>query len=358
MKTFKYSLLSVALATFGQYTTTALAGDNIKWSGFLNAVANLSDNEATYLERVNDNGYFGNTAMGLNATARVDSNLTLAAQIIGGAHAGDGIGLDWAFANYRLNDATVLKFGKIKYAGNLYSETIDVGGFTYLWIHAPEAIYSEPTSLTFEAYRGAAIRYTPDANKMVAIELFTGSAEGNPVELRPKHVKMIGAVVSAENDMGRLQAAYTTSTMDLLDATGTPTPVHGEIYSVMSIGGAGNINNIGVIFEYSKSDTDKNAMETTTNTGSYLAVSYKMGNYMPHLTVQNFESDDGVGTVIENNALTLGLNKQLSLNSILKLEVESIDPKNGGFFEVLDNTRPAFNDESVTVFNVALNYVF
>lgn len=147
---------AVALASTPSRASTGL--ENIHWSGFLNAVGEVSDSDTPYLEHIDEDGDFNATSYGLNATARVNDRLTIAGQLFGGGHGGDEVSFDWGFARYKFSDAITGKAGKIKYPGNLVSEYLDVG-FTYPWVRPPEVIYSEQAELFFEAYKGGAALY-------------------------------------------------------------------------------------------------------------------------------------------------------------------------------------------------------
>jgi len=97
-----------------------------------------------YIEAVDDKWGFQSTSLGI--ASRIDDNITLAAQLFADD---EGVTLD----------SSAIKFGKIKYAGNLYAETIEVG-FIYPWVRAPESVYSKSSGLFIEAYEGASYKFT------------------------------------------------------------------------------------------------------------------------------------------------------------------------------------------------------
>jgi len=357
MKELKYSLIAATLAAGCLQITTASAVD-IRLSGFLNAIGNVHDaDQMRYLDAVDDTWGFTNTSFGLNAASKIDKNLSVAAQLFGSGN-GDNVFIDWAFATYKLDDSSVIKFGKIKYAGNLYSETVDVG-FIFPWVRAPESIYSEAGGLFFEAYEGAAYKFTGGDDIELGFEFYYGATdeeeEEGGIEGRDQ---MFGLVLSAENDIGKVMLSYNDSVITSIDTSGA-TPVEGGengLHStIISVGAEANLDNLQILAEVSQSELENEPDEDRQ--GWYVTLAYSIGEWKPHFTIQEYAVDDAS---VEQSSMTLGINKRLGTNAVLKLEAQKVDDIIGnGFFEdaLLDTTDLA-DGSSVNMFNIALNIVF
>ncbi|MCU7842046.1 MAG: hypothetical protein KZQ94_22080 [Candidatus Thiodiazotropha sp. (ex Troendleina suluensis)] len=358
MKIFNYSFVAaIAIAAGCLQATTAFALD-LKFSGFFNAIANRHDaDEMRYLETVDDTWGFNNTSYGLNVATKISDKLSVAAQLFGGGHEGDSVGLDWAFATYDFNDESHIKFGKIKYPGNLYSETVDVG-FVYPWIRPPESIYSENAKLFFEAYKGAAYKYMAGDDIEFGVEIYYGSTpeEEHEDELE-SHNDMMGLTVSAANDMGRLLFSYNDSVLSATD-TSVSIPVAGEDgqhYSILAVGAEVEFDKLQIIAEIAQSQLEDASDEDAV--GWYVTAAYSMGEWKPHFTIQKYAVDDAS---VEQSSMTLGVIKKVGSGALLKLEVQRIDDiKGNGFFEDhLFDTTNLPDGSSVNMFNIALSTVF
>jgi len=359
MKKTKKILLATVLVTGCLQAATASAAD-LRFSGFLNAIGNAHDaDQMRYLEAIDDTWGFTNSSFGLNAFAKVDDKLSVATQIIGGGHAGDGVGFDWGFASYKLNDSSIIKFGKIKYAGNMYSETIDVG-YVYPWVHAPESIYSENAELFFEAYKGAAYKFTTGDDTEFSLEAYYGAIDGEEEDgSLMAHNRMVGLVVAATNDTGRVQLSYNDSMLSAIDVSGAApvaiAGVDGMRYTITALGAEGAFGDLQLFAEVAQSELEKSPGDD--GLGWYVTLAYNIGEWKPHFTIQEFAKDD---KSVEQSSMGLGINKKLGTNAVLKLEVERIDDIIGnGFFadDLLDVTNLP-DGSSVNLFNVALNIVF
>lgn len=121
----------------------------------MNAIGSASDSNTNYLEDIDKDGSFDETNVGLVASTTLNPRLRLATQI---HMTTDKINFDWSFANYEFNENLNGQVGKMKYAGSLVSEYVDVG-LAYPWVRPPEALYSDQAEMSFEAYTGAGGTY-------------------------------------------------------------------------------------------------------------------------------------------------------------------------------------------------------
>ncbi|HEX9052494.1 MAG TPA: hypothetical protein VF841_18350 [Anaeromyxobacter sp.] len=98
-------------------------------------------------------GSYANAQFGLTVTARPQDALVVAGQVFYGA---DGeVGLDWAFAEWRVDDLLRIRVGKVKNPFGLFMEVKDVGTLRPFFT-LPQSIYG-PTNFAAESYLGAGI---------------------------------------------------------------------------------------------------------------------------------------------------------------------------------------------------------
>lgn len=333
---YKLTLLAAALALTSIQAQAGAGLSSVKWNGYLNAIGAASDSDTAYLEEIDDNGSFDETNFGLSASSQLSQRLRVAGQI----HlTSEKVNFDWGFANYVFTPNITGRAGKIKYPGNIISETIDIG-LTYPWVRPPESIYSETAELSFEAYTGAGGIYEGGDEITYSFNLYGGQVTDS--ETNEDHDRLIGAVLVLANDYGEIRLNANQSKIDEASKV-----TDGEDRTIMSAGLRGEWNNFVFYGEFSRSEIDNfSAFDTDA---WYTTLGYHFGNTMPHLTYQDYDVDGG----IEQSSWTLGVKQTLSPSSALKLEVQRVsDIKGGGLFV----QQP--DDSDVYLFNAALNFVF
>jgi len=108
----------------------AAAVNDFKINGFINVIGGISNSETSYLDDTTDNGSFEDTNVGVTLSKQINSKVSVATQFFG-KH--EIFNFDWGYINYKVDDELGVKAGKIKYPGNLVSETVDVGN-TFPWV--------------------------------------------------------------------------------------------------------------------------------------------------------------------------------------------------------------------------------
>lgn len=305
-----------ALALLPALVRNAAAMD-VSWGGFLNATGALSDSAAPYLPaEIDDRGAFGDTTFGANLGLALGEGLQLAAQVA--THPGHSdLELDWAFASFRLSDTLDLAAGQLKYPGNLVSEYIDAG-YLYPWIRPPQEIYSHTevsAAMTLEQFRGARLLYSGNRGEFdYDLQLYAGATE----EETMNHDKMIGAVASVSVGTTRLLAGYNSAEMEMI---GLPAaPMNGKRMTVLSLGATTERDNVVAYAELVWSKTEDVPILDTL--GGYATLGYRFGETLPHLTYSFLDQDSGIG----QTAWTLGLRRELTASSALKLEWQRVRP--------------------------------
>jgi len=338
---------------------TTMAGEigDIQWHGYLTS-AIMIGSDGNYSGDVSDAGGAKDTRMGLNISTQVDESLSFAAQIKGKGTEDFKMELDWAFASYDLNEATTLRFGKIKYPVGMYNEYIDVG-YTYPWIRPPEGFYNQDAvgpNLTRVSYQGFGADYrTYSGDTELGVNLF-----GGVVDVPDGHVnQLVGLKFTANmEDELRFELSANTGVMEVDDTFGRRDMMNGERHTTYTAGVIVDLTNFILSSEFGqaimgrKNMSGKRPMDMTSG---YVMMGYRMGEYMPHITWEQWDVDGGWGQEV----IGVGLRKELTTNSALKFEVRQVTPKTtpkpaGGLGLFTDVPT----EKDVTLVGVAIEMVF
>ncbi len=331
---FQAALLG--LTTLSVMLPSMLYAGDIKWNGFLNATANISDSKTPYLGKVDDNGSFDQTTYGFSGAAKINAKISVAGQLhmsIG------GVEYDWGYAQYRFSENATGKAGRMKYPNGLVSEIFDIGTVN-LWVRPPEAIYGDTVEMMFEGYNGAAFNYVTGDDVEFSSEFYIGEVDSGGDE----HKRMLGVVLKAEGENFKIQLAGTTSTLLTANAA---LPENDKTRTLFSLGVEAQSEIVNVMFEYANSTIEDNS--NLDIEGWYITLSHSMDAWTPHFTYQSSETVTGGP---EQTSFTLGLNKQLDPSVVLKMEYQQVDPTNGGLFDA----QPV--ESTVNFINLSMNLVF
>jgi len=304
-------LITLGILAIAQNTRAA----DIAWTGFLNATGAVSNSATPYLgSEINDRGNFNETLFAINMATDLGDDLQLAAQLEG-IHG--VVVLDWAFASFRLNEATSVAAGKLKYPGNLVSEYVDAA-YLYPWIRPPQEIYGHDALggvMSLEAFNGARILYSGFAeNFEYDVQLYMGAAN----EEAMNHDRMIGLTFMLSRAATQLVLSFNRANMVMVNI---PTaPMNDKKMTILSMGATTEWRNFVVYAEYTNSNTQDVPLLDTT--AWYTTLGYRFGKTMPHITYSSMAQDTGIG----QSSWTLGLRRELSLSSALKLEWQRVTP--------------------------------
>jgi hypothetical protein len=100
----------------------------------------------------NEDGQYDNTVFALSVVGHATDRLMVAGQI----HlAGEAAEIDWAFAEWKVNDRVKLRLGKAKHPFGNYGETLDVGTLRPFF-ELPTVVYG-PSHIVADGYTGAGL---------------------------------------------------------------------------------------------------------------------------------------------------------------------------------------------------------
>jgi hypothetical protein len=131
------------------------AFNSVEIHGFISQ-GYLQSSEYDYLGINTEDGSFEFNEMGINFTSIPSDSLMIGAQFFArdlGGLGNDGIELDWAYGDYRLNNYLGVRAGKVKIALGLYNETRDVDAVRTA-IMLPNAIYVEENRDVYAGIKG------------------------------------------------------------------------------------------------------------------------------------------------------------------------------------------------------------
>ena len=354
---------------------------DIEVSTFMNIGAAKTNASEAYLDRISDNIEWGDSGLGINLSSKLSRDLSAQAQLF--SHdANDGVIGDWYFIRYRVSPGTVLKLGKLKYPGNMYSEVPDVG-HAYLWVRPVQELYGHNEANiapVYESLFGASIAKTNFVGDDWEMN-YTGFVGKNEAEdaSEPNMNNIFGVRFSMTNEVVDLFVTAMTGEFEFVVAHGEDhgeeeehegeeeeeehegeeeeheeeetNPLDGKNQNVISLGGKLNLNNFIALFEYSMVDVDDfDDLETDI---WYATFGYQMNRVTPHITFAEFDQESGLA----HESITFGLKYQLTPESVGKIEYQQIDPSGeAGEAGVFYEETP--DDDTVNVFSISYSVMF
>ena len=353
-------VVSLGLSTLAATAQAANWADKTLINGFMSAVYSKTNEDLFFNgdateAGINNDGSFQGTRYGLNIRSQVSDRVTLASQFIGSikdqnyaAH------VDWAFIGLKLNDEFTLRAGKIKYPVGLVNEYVAVGN-AFPWISPPVLFYGTNQNgpqATREAYTGASLLWGDESGDWsLSSDLFGGEVD---LDGGMKIKSLVGLSVGGEwNDMLAIKASTYKGTMKFDDPTiGLGPMMDGKTHKASTLGAKLEWDDLIAYTEYAKVTMGMvNMMGMPVNNGNsktyYMTLGYHLGDWLPHVTYQNWSRDNGNG----NQITTLGLRYDVDPATSVKLEVSNIATDNKGIF---DGTPTG----DVSMYSLAVDVVF
>jgi len=380
MKRVIVSAASVAALALAQQASA------IEFDGFLSAGFATHDQEdATYLDTVTDDIRFDNDSkFGLQITADVAQNMQAVAQVLAaGSDENFDLDIEWAYLDWALTDSLSIRGGKVKEPVFLISDYIEVG-YAYPWIRPPQEVYRNNPINTIN---GLEALYQADVGGMsLTLQPYVGTnTEAVPGQpgLTFDASNFFGASLQLASRSFTLQVSFldtdvgvsgSTGVVDTL--TGFPIPFASTgTASLASIGFSSDVKNIVVYSEYVTRDIEA---DTGTPMDSlfpdqdawYVTLGYRIGNYLPHITIANSEAEPLAGASpspltpspgASQDSITLGVRYEINDSAAFKFEVQSIEPDQsiGGSEGLFSGLPAGFNNgDTVTSIAASVDVIF
>ncbi|MTJ02442.1 hypothetical protein [Idiomarina piscisalsi] len=151
----KYSLLASISATALVMSSSALAQDQIEWSGFGSIAAGMTTGSDDQLFGYdNDLDFNPGSLFALQAKANLSDKLSVTTQIMSRGSEDFDLGVEWAYLQYQLTDSASVNVGKLRLPFYMYSDYLDVG-YSYHWLRTPQSVYRVP----FDNYTGVSFQH-------------------------------------------------------------------------------------------------------------------------------------------------------------------------------------------------------
>ncbi len=385
----KKAIVPVALAAALGFSQQVNA---VNFDGFLTAGFAMHDQEdATYLDTITDDIRFDNDSkFGLQMTADVAENMQAVAQILAaGSDENFDLDIEWAYVDWQLNNVMSLRAGKVKEPVFLISDYIEVG-YAYPWIRPPQEVYrNNPIttingmealfqtnlsnmSLIFQPYLGTNTEAVPGTNG--AIQFDASNFYGAALQLASRAFTLQMSFLQTDvATSGSILGTGTTTdpVTGASHATLTPFNAQGEA-SLVSAGLSWDVNNFVGYTEYVTRDISEAQMEAIfpDQDAWYVTLGYRMGNFLPHITVANSEATPVTGGSrgVTQDSVTLGVRYEINNSATFKFEVQSITPDiaagSGGLFgQNPADGSPAVpadfvDGDSATMISAAVDIIF
>lgn len=377
----KKAIVPVALAAALGFSQQVNA---INFDGFLTAGFAIHDQEdaaqdITYLDTITDDIRFDNDSkFGLQMTADVADNMQAVAQILAaGSDENFDLDIEWAYVDWRLNNVMSLRAGKVKEPVFLISDYIEVG-YAYPWIRPPQEVYRNNPITTINGME--ALFQTSINNMSLIFQPYIGTnteaVPGTNGAVQFDASNFYGASLQLASRAFTLQMSFLQTDVATTNLSGDPSldpfTQQGEA-QLISAGLSWDVNNFVGYTEYVTRDISEAQMEGIfpDQDAWYVTLGYRMGNFLPHITMANSEADPVGGLPanqgVSQDSITLGLRYEINNSAAFKFEVQSITPDiaagSGGLFGQTSTGLPAvpgdFNDgDSATMISAAVDIIF
>ncbi len=191
--------------------------NNVNFSGFGRIVAGqVSTDEANYLGYDNQLSFSQQSLIAVQADVKLNSRLSVTAQVLG--HTGDNreSGLEWLYATYRISPNWTFRAGRQRSPFYSYSDVLDVG-FAYTWITPPTGIYND---YLFSRYDGVNLQYQSVwRDYLVSAEIFHGQFDDTltitDIDYEPEIENFQGLIVKLVKDKWTYRASMVSGDVSL-----------------------------------------------------------------------------------------------------------------------------------------------
>lgn len=321
----------------------------VRIDGFASTAYQVTDEKTLFngdkdRKGINEDGSFQGTRIGLNVTAKVADNLTLAALLLSSIEENNyNTRVDWGFATLDISNTLDLRFGKIKFPVGVVNEYVDVG-YAYPWIRAPLVIYSEVpngTQATREAFTGSTLAWSKSVGGGMRL---SADVFGGEVNLENMNVKsLLGVTARVDWDDAVL---FQVSTYQG-NMVNTPMPAMEDKQHEATVIGL-KVDWHNIVFYTENASVDMQDLPALSADPWYATIGYRIGKLLPHYTHQRFKQGDGDKQDID----TIGLRYDFMKNTALKIEASRIKTEGVGLFD------SAPTDGSTNMYGIAIDFVF
>ncbi|WP_440615204.1 hypothetical protein [Cysteiniphilum sp. 6C5] len=300
--------------------------------------------------------------LGLQLSADLGSGFSAVGQVVANGDSTNGhnafnLTTPWLYLAYKVNSNLRVSAGRMQLPSYMYSQQIDVG-YSYPYAFLPNEVYR---IIPFYSFNGVKADYTINLNQnwQLTLSPFYGQNDfkydammrlaptlQDKITLAGKAYNLIGSSVDLNNGSFSLHGAYLYSKVDVsATVNGQTNNKNGINAQFLSLGSSWNIHNLMLSAEvaYRKADPMASLL------GEYMTIGYNTDNWLPYISIANLHTTNSDTlnnpknwpTEIPENQTTLsvGLNRYIAQNIVLKGEYSYIMPHNGqsGLFYGIPN---------------------
>lgn len=353
----------------------------IEFDGFLSAGFAMHDQKnSVYLDTISDDLRFDNDSkFGLQITADVSQNMQAVAQVLAaGSDENFDLDIEWAYLDWALTDSFSLRGGKVKEPVFLISDYIEVG-YAYPWIRPPQEVYRNNPINTIN---GLEALYQADMGEMsFTFQPYLGTnTEGVPgtnggVQFDASN--FYGASIQLASRSFTFQMSFLQTDVATINISGNPAldpfAQQGDA-NLISAGLSWDVSNFVGYTEVVTRDISGPAMEGIfpDQDAWYVTLGYRMGNFLPHITIANSEADPLAGANqlpttpnpgVSQDSITLGVRYEINDSAAFKFEVQSIEPdlaaNSVGLFNPANSLPADFSTgDTATLISASVDVIF
>lgn len=253
-------------------------------NGFASFGITMADEEFNYNEINDEVNFRRNTKAGIQMSFKLDNDTSVVTQLVSRGANDFKTNMEWAYLKHQISSDISVKIGRIRTPIYMLSEYLDVG-YAVPWATMPQETY-ESLSL-FSNMDGADITYSMDIGDYVGTTQFAyGRVDTSSITL--EDVLSFGFTLAGDDWQTRLAYSQSDTSSELggVSLFGDDASVEG---SFASIGATYDPGDIYLAAETTILEVDGSLSDATSSYGTF---GYRIGAWMPHLTIAVTESTD------------------------------------------------------------------
>lgn len=306
MKFAQVSRLSAAVLAS---VLAANASADLNFNGFISVGAGATTDGDRPLYGYDDEVSFKpDTLMGLQAMADLGEGFSATTQLIARGEENYDLSAEWAYLTYQAAPAVRINAGRQRMPLYIYSDYLDVG-YAYHWVSAPESFYNAPIS----AFNGLSVDYSRYLGDWEAgLQLVGGSASeedlrGTGFTYSTDLDQYVGAVATLGYGPVTFRATFQQAQQHIDGGifdlfSGVSAAVAGldpELAGKLDMGkidltfaGLGlSIDWANILFVAEAREQSYKDNVIPTERAYYASLAYRLGDFMPYLTVERAEGE-------------------------------------------------------------------
>lgn len=351
--------IALSCMLFGA-ASAAPALAEVSVNGFASIVTGIADSDAGYLGYTQDFDFQPDSVAAVQLGYPINDKMNATVQMIARGKDNWEPEMEWAYISYNADNGNTYRAGRLRIPFYMYSDYLDVR-YAQPFLRPPRAVYS---LIAFSSYTGVDALIPVDlGNSTLTLQPFYGGTKDQtPGGVRFKLTNLMGANATWEWEDLMVRAVYAQT-----DAASPDSALLDNVDG--SFVGLGVKYDAGSWFGVAEYGAVKIDGAFNDNTGAFVAMGYRAGDWTPYASVGFLETSDnekraGIpqlsALTFERTEYTLGTRWDYMPNVALKAELSWLGDFNGsaGFGAGgYDPTSPNVG-EDVTIVSLSMDTVF